>query len=372
MMSECIGYECERNRQHCAPYDTDEHEAHEEQPLVMDEEYGCESSRTEEQAHPICLLKGLELGDHECPEHRSDGFNGKEHAHPVAGSLIFGGLDIGSPPAAVCNGTVGVGPEVEERRPAEELYEADRPECLGRLKQKLHKTGVLLFDIFFDTVELGIFPRIEFLDLKESKEHAEDEYRGAAIETPFDRIGDDSLGGCIGNTNPREENREKITDKASGIAEETLCAVCLRFLLLAHHIAYHHLEWLHGDIDGSVKEYETEESEPHRGIKSEEYIRLAQIQTSCIGKQKHHEHCDNGADKKIGLTPAEAAPCTIGPFADEGLYYHAHQRRKYPEKAQLVRVRSEGREYAGNVCALKRIGNLDSEKAEVEIEYLAE
>lgn len=372
MMSECIGDEGKRNRQHCAPYDTDKHEAHKEQPLVMDEEYGCKTDCPEEQAHPICLFKGFELGNDECPEHCSDGLNGKEYAHPVASSLIFGRLDIGSTPAAVRNGAVGVGPKVKERRPAEELHKADRPECLGCLEQKLHKTGVLFFDIFLDAMELGIFLRIEFLDFKECKEHAEDKYRGTAIEAPFDRIWDNSLGGCIGNANPREENREKITNKTSGIAEETLSAVRLCFLLLAHHITHHHLEWLHSDIDRSVEEYETEESEPHRGIKPEEYICLAQIQASGIGKQKHHKHRDNGADKKIGLAPAEAAPCTVGPFADEGLYYHTHQRRKYPEEAQLVRVCSEGCEYTGNVGALKRIGNLDSKESKVEIKYLAE
>ena len=54
----------------------------------MDEEYGCETCGTDEEADDIRSLDALELRDHKCPEYRADCLYGEEDSHPVSCGLI--------------------------------------------------------------------------------------------------------------------------------------------------------------------------------------------------------------------------------------------------------------------------------------------
>ena len=62
----------------------------------------------------------------------------------------------------------------------------------------------------------------------------------------------------------------------------------------------------------------------------------------------------------------------VRPFADERLDYHAHERRQNPEKTQLVRIGAKGGEDTADIGALQRVGNLNPEKAEAQVEHLGE
>ena len=219
-------------------------------------------------------------------------------------------------------------------------------------------------------MELRILLRVHLLDIEASVENAEDKDSGAAVEAPDNGIRHHAFRCGVGNANPSEENREEITEEAACIAQEALGAVRLGLLLLADHVAHHHLERLHRHIDGGVEEDEAEQAKPHRAVESEEGISLAEVEAARIRKQQHHQHGNYGSYQKIWLAPSQTAPGLVRPLADKGLDNHTHQRREYPKEAQLVRICTESRKDAGNVRRLQGIRYLYAEKSEVQIEYL--
>ena len=239
----------------------------------MDEHDGSESGRSCQEADDVCKLEVLEAGYHEGPEYGTHGLNGEENAHPVACGLIIGRRHVCGAPAVLGDGAVGVGPHVEERRPAEELHQADGPEGLGGLHKKFEQALGLVFRLCgVDAVELGILLRRHFLDLDEGVEDADYEYGGSAVEAVYDAVRHHSLGGGVGDSYPGEENGEEVADQRACVAEETLDAVGLRLLLLAYHVAHHHLERLHGHVDGGIQEDEGEEAEPHGCVEAQEDV----------------------------------------------------------------------------------------------------
>ena len=70
--------------------------------------------------------------------------------------------------------------------------------------------------------------------------------------------------------NPGEEDGEKVPHQGTGVAKEALDGVGLGFLFLVYHVSNHHLERLHGHIDGGVKENEGEKAEPHSHVEAQE------------------------------------------------------------------------------------------------------
>ena len=96
------------------------------------------------------------------------------------------------------------------------------------------------------------------------------------------------------------------------------------------------------------------------------------MQGSCVRQEQHHQDGDESADDEVRLAPSHPGPGAVGPFADEGLDYHAHEGRKYPEETELVRVGTERGEYAADVGALQGVGNLYSEETEAQVEHLPE
>ena len=65
-----------------------------------------------------------------------------------------------------------------------------------------------------------------------------------------------ALRGYVADTDPCKDEREQETYEAARITQETLDGVGEAFLLFVHHVAYHHLEWLHRHIDGGIQEHQ--------------------------------------------------------------------------------------------------------------------
>ena len=123
----------------------------------------------------------------------------------------------------------------------------------------------------------------------------------------------------------------------------------------------HHLEGCMATLIEVSKEYEGEQAEPHRSVQAENESGR-EIEASCIRKEGHNYHCHQRTDKQVRLATSHPAPGTVGPFSDERLDKHSHQRREYPEETQLMRISAQSGEYAADVRTLKRICNLNSKK----------
>ena len=212
-------------------------------------------------------------------------------------------------------------------------------------------------------MEFGIFLGRHFLHTEEGVHHAEDEDDGAHIEAVDDAVRHHAFRGRVGNAYPGEEDGEKIAHQGTGVTKEALDAVGLRFLFLVHHFAHHHLEGLHGYIDGSIQENEGEQAEPHGHVQSQEQPG-AELQGPCIGQEQHHQHGDDGAHQQIGLATAHLAPGTVRIFADQRLHDHSHQRGKDPEEGELMRIGPQRCKDAADIGALQGVGNLHPEIAE--------
>ena len=143
-------------------------------------------------------------------------------------------------------------------------------------------------------MELGVLLRVQLLHRTEGIERAEDKNRRARVERPFHRIGNDTLRGLIGDADPGKENRKEVTYHRSGVTERGLNCIGCTLLLLVDHIAHHHLEGLHGDVDTRIKEHEAEQAEPHRGVQAEE-DRLRECEVSGVREQQHYRDRDERA-----------------------------------------------------------------------------
>ena len=220
-------------------------------------------------------------------------------------------------------------------------------------------------------MEGGILCRRHLLDFQEGIQHAENQDGRAHIEGGDHRRGDDAFRRFIRDTDPGEGNRQEVTHKAAPVAEETLDGVSLGLLLLADHVADHHLEGLHRDIDAGIEEDQRKQAEPHRHVQAQEDPGR-EMEASGIGQQDHHQHGNQGADNQVGLAPAHPAPGAVAPGADQRLDDQAHQRRQDPEETQLVGIRAEGGENPGNIGALKSVSNLHAEESETQIPHLPE
>ena len=288
----------------------------------------------------------LKFGQEGCPDERADCLYAEDNAYPVTGYLecFFRriGLDLIPAKAVSRYGTVRIGPHIHECCPAEELHEAYRPERRGSFFEKGNKSFLRLIVFFLtgNTVELGVLLRIELFDGSEGVERAEDENRCAGIEGPFHRIRNNTLGSGIGNSDPGKEDREEVTYDRTGVTESRLDGVCRTLLLLVDHIADHHFEGLHGDIDGGIQEHEAEQAEPHRRIEAEEEG-LREGEVTCIRQKEHHRDRDERAHEQIGFTTPETRPGLVTVLTDQRLHDHTHQRREYPEETQRVGVSTQ-------------------------------
>ena len=265
----------------------------------MDERSRHKACGAQHKAGDVGGLEVPETGDERRPDDRAHGLHGKQHAHPVAGSLIAFRRHLGGAPAVGGHRAVRIGPHEQERRPAEELHQPHRPERRRRMGQQLHEARVaalllrtqtfplaadLLPLFLLHAVELGILLRVHLLHLGEGEQHAQDEQRGTRVEAPLHRVGHHTLGGGVAQPYPREEDGEQIAEQRAGVAEERLYRVGRGLLLLVHHVAHHHLERLHGHVDAGVEEDEREQPEPHGGIQPQHHVGRREVETAGIGQ----------------------------------------------------------------------------------------
>ena len=214
-------------------------------------------------------------------------------------------------------------------------------------------------------MEFGIFLRRHLLHLECSEEDAEDEDGCTDVECIFHSVRNLSFRSRISYSEPCEDEWEKISHEASCVAEEALDRICLSLLLFVHHVTDKHLERLHRNIDRCVEEHERDESEDHGSA-----YRKAEV--SCIREHAHHSDGDDRAEEEIRDTAAQTCPCPVAVFSYERLDDESHERRKDPEEAEIMRIRSESRKDAADIGVLKGICNLNSEESEADIPHLPE
>ena len=135
-------------------------------------------------------------------------------------------------------------------------------------------------------MELRIFLRWHLLDFQCSEEDTEDEDDRSDVERVLHCVGNLSLRGSVGQSDPCEEEREDESYQTAGVHEEALDRIGLAFLLFAHHVAHQHLERLHSHVDGCIKKHQSHEAEDHGTGERE-------VEVSCVRKQAHHSDRDH-------------------------------------------------------------------------------
>ena len=204
---ERIGENREGQSQHSSPSCTNEQERGKESVLAVDEVGGDEADATHDERDGVSHLVALEAWDDGSPEYRTDGLDGKEDAYPVTCILIllrgciedhgtcFGNLG-GCIKGAMCDRTVGIGPHVHERCPAEELYEADGPEGGRSLLEQFEHTGLVLMLLGIDGMVLVVLLGRILLHHDRGVDDADDEDGGTDVEGVLHRVGHDAGGSC--------------------------------------------------------------------------------------------------------------------------------------------------------------------------------
>ena len=212
-------------------------------------------------------------------------------------------------------------------------------------------------------IKLRHLCRCVFLHLHRCVDNAKDKDSSSDIERPFHGVGYNARGGYAGYSNGREQVREHIPHKTTSIAKERLDTISLGFLLLVHHVAHHHLEWLHRHIDTGVEKHQRDESEGHG-------THDGNMQVTSIGQQAHHRNGKCRTDKQIRNTTTETRPCLITKQTHQWLYHHTHQWRKYPEIAEVMWVGTQSGKDTRDIRTLQRICYLYSEEAEAQVPQL--
>ena len=224
------------------------------------------------------------------------------------------------------NRAIRIRPHIHERCPAEELHQTHRPEGRRRLLEQLDEAFLFFFFLFLagiNTVELRVLLRVQLLHGRESVKRAENQYRSSCVERPFHTIGDHTLRRRIGNTDPGKEDREQVTHYRARIAERRLNSVRRTLLLLIHHIADHHLKRLHGDVDTRIEEHQTEQTEPHRRVQTQE-SRLRKGEIARIRQQQHYCYRDERTHEQIRFTATQTSPGLVAILSNQRLNNHSH------------------------------------------------
>ena len=307
-----IGEDGERQGEHCCPRATDEEETYEEKVLIVDEINRSKTYTSEKKTQRIDELLIFEEGNHRCPQHRTHGLHCKQNTHPVACFIvsITRGVQHNhsvfqhcwSVENVVCYRTIGVSPHKHKGCPAEELHQTYCPESGRSFNQQCEQVGRLRFLFAFCLIacvcrsirsNLVIFVvelRRIFLYRQCGVDDTEDEDGCTTIEGINHRVGHLSLFCCVAHCQPSENYGEKISHKTTCIAEERLNGVSRWFLFFVHHVAHHHFEGLHSNVDTRVEKHERYQPENHSHSH-------AHTKTSGIRKKAHHQNSDESTHK---------------------------------------------------------------------------
>ena len=137
-----------------------------------------------------------------------------------------------------------------------------------------------------------------------------------------------------------------------GLHGEAACS-----LLGREQIGDEGAEGLHADVDGRVHHPEQPRRHPQRRH---------------VGHR--HECCggEQGADQKVGATPAEPVPGMVAHVTDDGLDHQSRQRCREPQNRNLVRLSAEVLVDSAHVGHLQSPAELDSQEAEACVPDLPE
>ena len=246
-----IRYKGERHGQHGSPGTADEQERDNLSVLVRHEWNECKADTTDEQTQRISQFRILEPRQHGGPYHTTHGLNGIEYTGPVTSFLIGFRSRVGGSPHGFRYSIHHIGPHVQQSCPAEELYQSHSPESGGSILQQLEPVTASLFFLVLAVIH-RIFLRRPLLHLDGGIDHTENENGCTYIERPDHGIGYNTFGRHILQSKPCEHKREEESYYRTGVAQERLDGIGLRLLFLIHHVAYQHLERLHGHVDTRI------------------------------------------------------------------------------------------------------------------------
>ena len=266
------------------------------------------------------------------PYNRANGLHRKQDTYPIACCLILLGSSVENYGAGCiyrfrsaknisCYRTIGISPHEHKSCPAEELYKTYCPKCLWSLNQQLEHIGILFFLIVLaDSMVLGIKLGRIFLNLSRRIDYTQYKDGGTYIKRVDYRIRNYSFRCYVADSNGSKQEWEDISGQATCIAQETLDGVGQPFLLFVHHIAYHHLERLHGHVDGSVEEHQRHQTKYHGGS-------YRHPETTGIRQKTHYGNGYQSPYKQIRYSASESCPSAVAHGSDDGLDDDSCQRR---------------------------------------------
>ena len=115
-------------------------------------------------------------------------------------------------PDVVGDGSCGVGPHIHESRPTEKLNKTDRPENFRSVAQQGYEIIFLCQFFVRNLVKLPELRRWHFLYPYRRIEGAQYQYGCPSVERENYRIGDNS-GGCdISDSDIGEQDRKQVAD----------------------------------------------------------------------------------------------------------------------------------------------------------------
>ena len=204
-----------------------------------------------------------------------------------------------------------------------------------------------------------------FLHLHGGIDHTEDEDEGSNVEGVDDGVWDDAFRSHVADANGCEDEGEEVACQRTCIAEERLDGIGKSLLTLVHHITHHHLEGLHGHVDGGVEEHEREESEGHR-------CTSRHAEGASVGQHAHDEHSHQRTNEEVRNATAKTCPSAVAPCSHERLDNDAHERWQNPEVTEVVRICTQRGEDARDVGRLQGVGYLHSKEAKTDVEQFDE
>ena len=117
---------------------------------------------------------------------------------------------------------------------------------------------------------------------------------------------------------------------------------------------------MHSHIDAGVKEHQSYQTKNHGCSDGEP-------KATGIGQQTHNCHGYGSTNKQVRYAATEARPRLVAHGTYNRLNEDTHQRWKYPEIAQVVRVGTKSGKDTRDVSTLQGVSNLYAEESETEV-----
>lgn len=289
-----------------------------------------------------------------------DGVGAVEHVDPClrgAGREHFARGMVGD---YTRDGGFEVSPHQEERRPREELRDAQPHHHAGDVAHEAdeaHRFGVLLGEV----VVAGELPGRIFPCLERGDEHREQQDRAPGIVGVGDVRRNMPRSGLVRHAEPCHDERQDSADDRTEVYQEGLYHVALCLLRIVEHVGHQRPEGLHRDVERQIHEQQDESPHGERG-EGEQF--------GAVGHEHQRQRRDQRPAQDVGDAAAPARPGAVGKEPHDGLDDHAGQRCRQPEVAQVADICPQRFEDARRVGILERISDLHAEEAEAEVPNL--